>query len=318
MIKPARRNPPLPLIFLSLSCVLTLAGFFSQYSWWLDLAAHFRLQYLIIQLLCIILCIFQRRKKLLLVITVFALINLTFIAPYYFPQKQTPHNVTSKPLTILLINVNSSNTNYQAVRNYIQKTSPAILALAEINKRWIKELTPLLRSYPNFKEVSQENNFGLGLYSKIPLQNMKVEYFASHLIPSLVSEITWDGQPVSIIFTHPMPPGTAEHFIWHNTQLERIGLLKPHLEKNILLIGDLNATSWSYSFQKLIKDLNVKDSREGFGLQTSWPSFLPYLGITIDHCLVSKNFFVPKRIVGPNLGSDHLPVLIKLTLQQNN
>lgn len=318
MIKPARKNASLPFILLTLSCTLTIAGFFSQYGWWLDLASHFRLQYLIIQLLCIALCVFQKRKKLLLLITVFALINLTFIAPYYFPQKQTTQDITSKPLTILLINVNSPNTNYQAVRDYIQKTSPDILALEEINERWIKELTPLLRSYPNFKEVSQENNFGLGIYSKIPLQNMTIEYFVVDTIPSIVGKLILDDQRVSFIFTHPMPPGTAEHYRWHNTQLERIGLLKPSLEKNILLIGDLNATSWSYPFQKLIKNLDVKDSREGFGLQTSWPSFLPYVGITIDHCLVSKNFKVLERKVGPNVGSDHLPVLIKMTLQQNN
>lgn len=325
IIKPTNKHFLLPFILLTLSCIFTLAGFFSQYGWWFDLASHFRLQYLLIQILCIVLCVYQKRNKLLFVTALFALINLTLIAPYYFPGTNPPtpflkgssnNKMTSEPIKILLINVNSPNTNYQAVRNYIKKTAPDILALEEINERWINELTPTLQSYPNFKEVSQENNFGLGLYSRIPLQNMKVEYFASHLIPSLVGGIIWDGQPVSIIFTHPMPPGTVEHFIWHNRQLERIGLLKPHLEENILLIGDLNATSWSYSFQKLIKDLNVKDSREGFGLQTSWPSFLPYLGITIDHCLISKNIFVVERTVGPNVGSDHLPVLIKLSLPQ--
>lgn len=314
----------MPYILLIFSCILTLAGFLSQYGWWFDLASHFRLQYLAIQILCIVLCVFQKRKKLLLIITIFALINFSLIIPYYFPTKNPPapfnkgglgKNADGKPIKILLINVNSPNTNYRAVGNYIQRISPDILALEEINDRWIAELLPILRSYPHFKEVSQENNFGLGLYSKIPLEDMQVKYFASDLIPSLVGKITLDGQMVSLIFTHPMPPGTLEHYHWHNTQLEQIGLLKPSLEKNIILIGDLNATSWSYPFQKLKKDLELKDSRQGFGLQTSWPSFLPYAGITIDHCLVSKNLKILERKVGPSVGSDHLPVFIRLGLQ---
>ncbi len=307
----------MPYILLTISCILTLAGFLSQYGWWFDLSAHFRLQYLAIQLLCLLLCIFQKRKTLFFIITLFALINLSLIVPYYFPTKNppAPFNKGGKPIKILLINVNSPNTNYKAVRDYVQENSPDILALEEINARWIKEISSLLKIYPYSKEVSQENNFGLGLYSKIPLEDMQVKYFASDLIPSLVGKITLDGQMVSLIFSHPMPPGTLEHYQWHNTQLEQIGLLKPSLEKNIILIGDLNATSWSYPFQKLTKDLDVKDSREGFGLQTSWPSFLPYAGITIDHCLVSKNFKILERKVGPSVGSDHLPVFVRLGLQ---
>ncbi len=314
----------MPYILLTTSIILTIAGFFSQYGWWLDLASHFRLQYFAIQILCVILCLFQKRKKLLFVTALFALINFTLIVPYYFPETNPPtpfhkgglnNKITSAPIKILLINVNSPNTNYRAVSDYIQKVSPDILALEEINERWIKELAPLLRSYPNFKEVSQENNFGLGIYSKIPFQDMSVKYFVVDNIPSIVGKFIWEGQQVSLILSHPMPPGTAEHYLWHNTQLERIGLLKPFLEKNIILIGDLNATSWSHPFQKLLKDLNLKDSREGYGLQTTWPSFLPYVGITIDHCLISQDIFVMERTVGPNVGSDHLPVFIKLTLK---
>ncbi len=310
----------MPYLLLFCSCILTLAGFLSQYGWGFDLASHFRLQYLTIQLLCIVLCIFQKRKKLLFIITIFALVNLRLIVPYYFPTTNPPavfnkERAVSKPIKILLINVNSPNINYKAAGDYIQKISPDILALEEINARWITELSPILKRYPYFKEVSQENNFGLGLYSKIPLEDMQIKYFASDLIPSLVGKIILEDQKVSLIFTHPMPPGTLEHYHWHNTQLEQIGLLKPHLQEDIILIGDLNATSWSYPFQKLKKDLDLKDSREGFGLQTSWPSFLPYVGITIDHCLVSKDFAVLERKIGPNIGSDHLPVFIKIILK---
>ncbi len=306
----------MPYILLTFSCLLTLAGFLSQYGWGFDLASHFRLQYLAIQLVCMGLCVIHKRKKFLIFITLFALINFSLIIPYYFPNTSPSQNkITGTPLKILLINVNSSNTNYKAVSNYIQKISPDILALEEINARWIAELSPILKSYPHFKEVSQEDNFGIGLYSKISLDNVKAEYFVGNNLPSLVGKLIWQGQTLSLIFTHPIPPASAEDFRWRNIQLEQIGLLKPTLEKDIILIGDLNTTSWSHSFKKLKRDLDLKDSRQGFGLQTSWPSFLPYVGITIDHCLVSKDFVVVQRKIGPNVGSDHLPVFIKIILK---
>ena len=54
---------------------------------------------------------------------------------------------------------------------------------------------------------------------------------------------------------------------------------------------------------------------QGFGVQPSWPTKPLILRIPIDHILVSKNIVTARRWIGPETGSDHLPVFADLVLQ---
>lgn len=304
----------MPHLFLWVSFILTLAGFFSQFGLWFDLASHFRLQYLLFQLLCIALCLLQKKKRLLIVTVIFALLNLALILPYYFPSTTSAEPTAGKPLKVVMMNVNFANTDAAAVTQYLQETSPDIFALEEINNRWITSLMPVIANYPYFKKVPREDGFGIGLYSKIPFQKVEVKVLSEVGVPSIVAEFVWEGETISLLATHPVPPVSGKYYRWRNEQLGHIASLKPTLAKNIILIGDFNTTSWTHHFQKMVKALDVRDSRIGFGLQTTWPSILPYAGITIDHCLISKNLRILERKVGHNVGSDHLPVFIKIAL----
>ena len=82
---------------------------------------------------------------------------------------------------------------------------------------------------------------------------------------------------------------------------------------SIILAGDMNLTSYTRQFRKLKRKLKLVDSRKGFQRQASWPTLLPaILRIPIDHVLVSKDIEVVERSLGPAIGSDHLPVFIRL------
>jgi endonuclease/exonuclease/phosphatase (EEP) superfamily protein YafD len=82
-----------------------------------------------------------------------------------------------------------------------------------------------------------------------------------------------------------------------------------------MVLGDLNTTSWSPYFRDLVADSGLLDSRRGFGVEPSWPSFgLPLLRIPIDHGLVSPAVSVLDRRIGPAAGSDHLPLVIDFAL----
>jgi endonuclease/exonuclease/phosphatase (EEP) superfamily protein YafD len=42
---------------------------------------------------------------------------------------------------------------------------------------------------------------------------------------------------------------------------------------------------------------------------------LPVLRIPIDHCLVSSELVVLEHTVGPDIGSDHYPLLVTLAVR---
>ncbi len=56
-------------------------------------------------------------------------------------------------------------------------------------------------------------------------------------------------------------------------------------------------------------------SHSGFGLQPTWLAGLPLpLMISIDHCLHSQSILTFYRSLGLDIGSDHLPLLVKVQL----
>jgi endonuclease/exonuclease/phosphatase (EEP) superfamily protein YafD len=81
------------------------------------------------------------------------------------------------------------------------------------------------------------------------------------------------------------------------------------------VVGDFNMTPWSPYFPEILRVSGLKNSLVGAGFQPSWPSWLPaLLRIPIDHALVSEEFEVVERKVGPHIGSDHRPLIIKIAL----
>jgi endonuclease/exonuclease/phosphatase (EEP) superfamily protein YafD len=82
-----------------------------------------------------------------------------------------------------------------------------------------------------------------------------------------------------------------------------------------VLLGDLNASSFSPVFDELLSGTGLADSRAGFGRLPTWPTSRPALArIDLDHVLVGAGISVLERGVGPPFGSDHLPATATLVL----
>ena len=83
----------------------------------------------------------------------------------------------------------------------------------------------------------------------------------------------------------------------------------------VLVLGDLNMTFRSSLFQWFLRESGLRDSRRGFGWQATWPVAVPLLATPIDHGLVSHEINVLNRELGPNVGSDHFPVILEFSIR---
>ncbi len=315
--KPDSRKLAGVSVLLYVPVVLTLAGFLSQYGWLFDLASHFRLQYLVLLSLSIILCVLDRKWHVLKVLVAAALVNLLMVGALYWPGGSyisSEYQAPSRTATLLLMNLNAHNEEYEKAMRYIREMKPDIIALEEVTDKWLVALAETLKAYPHRRDMSREDCFGIGLYSKIPIEEMSIQYYGTTELPSVLAQMAIGNKPLTVLLTHPLPPGNPDSFRRRNEQLRVIAAERPTFRDSMILIGDLNTTSWSYYFQDFVKKMNLVDSRQGFGLQLSWPVMMPLLAITIDHVLVSKDVTVLERRTGPDVGSDHRPVYVKLGL----
>lgn len=309
------------VVLLASSCL----GFFGRFYWFFDLFSHFRVQYSLAALICSVsLLVFasvavnRGAKASTLYIwsgvgMAVVLINSYEVLPVHFSD--SPVSANGAKLRLTHINVNTSNTHYADVREFISKQDPDILLLEEVNNEWLTNLSEVTCEYPYKKLLPQGDNFGIAIFAKIKPLDMKVKYYGRYALPYIRAVFEIGGKRLVIFGVHTIPPVGKEHFDDRNAMLRDLAKWVDGESTALkIILGDLNITPYSYFFKKLLADADLRDSRIGFGIQPSWPSSPLALLIPLDHCLVSKDIAVRGRFIGSDVGSDHYPVVIDIQL----
>ncbi|MEE9368410.1 MAG: endonuclease/exonuclease/phosphatase family protein [Pontiella sp.] len=309
--KRTRLTGYLDLIGIGLA-VATLFGFLSRLFWFFDLFSHFRVQYMQIGLVLIGIALWQRLNKRAIALILLACLNYAFVLPLYFGK---PAPTGGKPIRAMLMNILAQNGNTDLVLNAIRQADPDILLLEEVTPKWAEELAVLDSEYPYRIAEPQDGCFGIMLLSKHSLKNGKVVEIGEACVPSITADIYLPTGKVSIIGTHPLPPGNAEYSKQRNLQLMELPDMVNEQKYPVLLIGDLNVTPFSYWFTRVVSESGLNDSMKGFGFQPSWPSGNRFLRIPLDHVLHSPGITIHNRMIGNDVGSDHLPVIVDFSLK---
>ncbi len=300
----------LPLIA---STIFSLTGYLGRWNIYFELTSHFKLQYLTISLITFIFFSLTKRKIWWLTSLFCLILNVTVILPWYLPST-TLSEATAKPLRIMLANVKSSNKQYEKLIKLIETEQPDLVAVLEVNNNWVQKLEIIKNIFPHVLEQPRDDNFGIALYSKLPFLKKSVEFLGIE-VPSLLGEIEIEGKAISILATHPVPPINPAYFTWRNQQLATISHRVKQLKTPVIVVGDLNTTMWSPFYRDLVENAELNNSRKGFGILPTWPTYIPFLSIPIDHCLVSPGIEVLSSKTGSNIGSDHLPLITDFVLQ---
>lgn len=292
--------------------VATVLGFLGRASWLLDLLSHFRVQYMLGLLVLGIVLFAGRRRRTATVFLVLACVNLASVLPLYYGKPEMPDKA-GPALRAMLLNVNTRLGDSKRVRAVVSDADPDIMVLEEISSAWVSDLAWLTNSYPYSLSHPREDNFGIGLYSKFPIEEAGIVYVGDAEVPSILATIRTAQTNLRIVATHPLPPGGRDYTRWRNGQLERL----PDFVRSpwpLLLLGDLNVTPWNYYFRRLLARTGLRDSARGYGVQPTWPNFNPLLRIPIDHCLHSEEIGILGRKVGEDVSSDHYPVIVDFVI----
>lgn len=279
----------------------------------LDLLSHFRCQYL--AALAVLAALLWRMKSPRWAAVALAglIHNAILVGPYYLPTtggSATTQN--SQPaLKIVSFNVHTTNRNSAAVRDYLLQSNADLILLTEVDHRWIRELKPLLECYPHTALAPEADNFGIALYSKLPLLKHDVIGFGPDQPLSVHAELEFDARRIAILGTHPLPPMRSPMARSRNEQLAAVTERAKSAGLPTIVAGDLNATPWCEGFRPLAA-AGFVDTALGFGVQRTWNAKLPGSWIPIDHVLATSEFTTLRRSVGPNCGSDHYAVEAEL------
>ena len=225
------------------------------------------------------------------------------------------HSEGLPKLRLLEVNVHTANRQHEAVEKLVIDRKPDILALLEVNERWLDALAGLHRYYPHRIERPQNDNFGIALFSRFPLDDLTLRRLEHDRVYIAVGRFSFGSTPIALAVAHPVPPAGPTSSALRNEQLRQLSeILQNFRGSEIILLGDLNTSPWSPVYRRLEHSTGLHNAARGLGLFPTWPTAIRPLMIPLDHCLLSSGLRAVSLHTGPEVGSDHLPVLVEIAL----
>lgn len=301
-------------VFVCLIIVLSLCSYFGKVSQYLELISHLRLQYFILTIAIGAIFLLFSNKRWLIVCFFSLCINGAEIFPWYWDNSTNLKDNDNFSFRILLSNVNTANRQYSKLIDLVNYEAPNIIALIEINREWMDAMESLNARYPYYLASPRSDNFGIAIFSEIPFEKNEVINLGDTGLPSIYIEFKVEEKVISLLATHPLPPTNSFYFPERNQQLDEITEFINAISNSKIVVGDLNVTMWSHYYKKLIDTTGLENTRKGFGIIPTWPTSLPALMMPIDHCLISEDLNTVNMSKSVNIGSDHYPLLINISI----
>ena len=284
--------------------VVSTLPFLGKYDETLDILSSFRTQYTCFTILLFLL-ISYKKKQTYQILALILCFSINFIESNWTFK---PTKIVHSDLKILHSNVFTENLDHGKIITLIQEENPDIIGLQEVNHTWIKHLSENLRQYPYRHLHPQADNFGIALYSKIPFESVRTEYFDISSQPSIVSKIKINGRLVELVYTHLLPPLGKRYFKERNSQLNSIAKYSAN-KKNLIVFGDFNMSPSSVHFKDFLWKSKLNHSSKN--ILYTWPAGFTLLATPIDHIFHSQEFLLHcEKLEG--VGSDHYPIFAEI------
>ncbi len=322
-LKPAaHRLPPLywPSAFLAVGLMgLSLLNQVAVLHPGLDLLGQFKVQFYLALLLPLLLMALMRRWRFVLGLVFCLGLNAAEILPWYLPVSESKAQASfllGREVKVFQANVLNTNSNVTALAKQIVQEQPDIVILLEFHPQHLTMMNGLGRAYPYRFTPPNKQYFGLGIWSRYPMNKTLLRFLGQSELPTLETRLEVDTQELHLLVTHLDSPVRVPA-IRRNRQLNALGKHLQDIRPPVLVVGDLNVSMWSPYYKKFEKLSGLRNGRKGFGILPTWPSFFhPLVQIPIDHCLISPDLSLSEIHTGANVGSDHLPLIFNLHLSR--
>lgn len=214
-------------------------------------------------------------------------------------------DASGRSLRIATANVLYKNNSYGRMLQWVQSIKPDALVLVENTSAWDKAIGRFQQQLPHAVVVPADEGRGLAVYSRYPIERSEVLQFGDDRRTAIYCAMTVAGRTVNIVAAHPQSPLTSGHARDRDTYLADLTSYVRNLTGPLILVGDLNTTPWSHTFEDLV--LSTRSTPAAY-MPATWPSYLGRLGIPIDHILV-RDLSIKSLQTGPRIGSDHFPLV---------
>ncbi len=218
-------------------------------------------------------------------------------------------------IRILCSNVKMSNGNHKALGELIRRMEPDIFIGMEVNGAWVDGLSPVMEDFPHRVTHPQENSYGIALWSRLPLSEVKVRNLLVRDVPSIRASVTLrDQRRVALFVLHPEPPVPHHDTEARDAEIGLVGIETTESDLPAIVTGDLNDVAWSRTTRRFQRLSGLLDPRVGRGLYSSFDARYFFLRWPLDHLFHDPHFRLVDLRRLEHIGSDHFPMYFVLEL----
>ncbi|ANH03936.1 hypothetical protein shn_07670 [Shinella sp. HZN7] len=208
----------------------------------------------------------------------------------------------------------------------LRREKPDIVILEETTARWEQALAAAdLYAYESSRDTLARD--AIKVFSALPIRSetaLKRAFIEERAYKQpLRLELDMRGKPLFLYAFHPETPRRPWQWRDRNAYLSAAAdAVRGDLETApVIAAGDWNTPTWSPFFRTFLKQAGLASTAGGWlqPVTRFSPRFdtIGYIGASIDHVAVSPDISVRAHRVGPNFGSNHLPVIVELALPEN-
>lgn len=301
--------------------LVTVPAYYTSDWAWLARVSPFRPQAVVGLAGMVLVCLLMRNKLWAILLGGIALFNAGAVwrsGPGLSLGRERAETSAGR---VLVANVLTDNRDWAALVALIERERPDVVALLEVNRRWRDELeaSPLIREWLPYREYHvREDNFGLAFLTRWSGGVPRLLELSDAGVPSLETRLDTPAGRVCLLITHPVPPGDAEGTRQRDRHLAALAEWRRSVpaDETTWVAGDFNATPWCPPLRRVMAEAGWRAAVATWPSGT-WPVAVPFLHIPIDHLLLDGAWAAVRVRTGPDIGSDHFPVLVDVARMDN-
>ncbi|MBM3643154.1 MAG: endonuclease/exonuclease/phosphatase family protein [Alphaproteobacteria bacterium] len=301
---------------------LVALSFLGAWHPWLELPSHLRLHLTGAGVALAIATAMLRTRAMTLILVAAAGINLAD----GWSSAARPPAVPVGPgpaFRVVWANLQNWNTDLAALRHLVEFERPDLLLLTELaatHREVLQGVRPLL---PFQSADAMTDPLAVLAATRVAPEAMQFDYGVGPEGPLAIVRFCpiADAACVTVLALHGArpwrgPDGLRDRQLAHAAAVAR---RRQAAGEIVALVGDLNTTPHAVSFKRLLAQSGLRDAIRGPQERphppfATWPTRAGAWGIAIDHVLVGPGLATSEVRRGPDIGSDHFPVIVDLRL----
>ncbi len=292
-----------------LGTLATILAFFGSTSWIFDLLANFRFQLAIGLILVGALYFVGFGRSVAFLFVAVGLVTAFLIAPLYL-QNPAPA-AGEESLRIVSFNVGAGRADTEELTTWVGDSDADLVFLLESTEDWVSAMPTSDIGYSISNEIPEDRHYGISVLGR-DTANVEQLRLGVTRDPVMRVETTLAGQTIAVYAVHPRPPDSEAKSEARDSLFTELAERVAGETMPVIVIGDFNASPWSYAFREFTAETDLINSQNGYGLSATWPTGFPLVLVPLDHMLHSDGLTTVGREVGPDLGSDHLPLTVEV------